>query len=207
MKPLILTLSLVLVINATAYTYSQDYDVEINVLEDFEAGSRAANRGDHKHALIMFEQCAKKEDARCYFALGTYYYFGDGGIEQDFEKAYEYLKKGSDGNYGPSEYLVAIMLRDGVGVEKDNDKALEYLESSAYKCIPQAQEEFANFFLGMDEINGLLNAYLWFSLSAENGSVSAGEALTEVFKEAPEDFITEALRLKSLVEKELKCQS
>ncbi len=181
--------------------------VEINILEDFEAGSRAANVGNHEKALIFFNQCAEKKDPRCYFALSTYYYFGDGGIKQNYETAYQYAKQGADGGYGPAEFMTAIMLRDGHGVEANNEKALEYLESAAYKCVSQAQEDFGNYLLSFEDMNMWFNAAIWLRLAAENGSDSALNTLNEVFKDAPQEFNDEVTRLKKEVEGNLTCET
>lgn len=189
-----------------ASAFAQDFDIEVTVLDDYEVASRLANAGKHQEALAVFEECVAEGNVRCYFGLGTYYYFGDGGIEQDYDKAFELIRSGAEGDYGPAEYLMARMLFDGQGAEADPDTALTYLERAAYKCIAYAQEELAQQYLSAGSDDGIRDAAVWLQLASANGSDNAAMAYNELFAAAPELFNEEVAMRKRAIEADIACQ-
>lgn len=180
--------------------------VEMNVIDDFEAASRMANSGNHEIAIEIFQQCAAEEDARCNFALGTYYYFGDGGIDIDLGEARSFLQLSADNGYGPAEYLLAIMYRDGEGVDADVQVALKYLNSAARRCVPQAQEGLAEYYEGRNTADGDLEAATWYSLAADNGSDSAIDGLGRVAEDKGDEFVAAISDARQRIESEMDCQ-
>jgi FOG: TPR repeat, SEL1 subfamily len=74
------------------------------------------------------DQYTKYEFARL---LAQYYYYGDGGIERDMNKAIEYYEEALElGSSIVATYLSTIYL-NGEGVEKDYKKALNYALKAA----------------------------------------------------------------------------
>jgi TPR repeat protein len=142
--------------------------IEINVLSDFEAGSRRAMAGDHKMARVMFEQGAKKGDARCMFGLGTQSYFGE-GTKRDFKEARKWLEMSMDKGYAPSAFVLAIMYQRGQGVDANPGKSLELLQFAANRCVAQAQTELATRLHDGDGMpENKLDAIAWLSIAASD---------------------------------------
>ena len=180
-------------------------DVDVNILEEFEAASRVANSGNHELALKLFKQCAKNENPKCHFALGTYAYFGDGGVNQDYQTAFEHLQKSVAGGFGPAMYLTALMYQDGQGVKADSQEAMKYLEKAAYKCVAQAQDELAHYLLNHKGPNSRLNASIWFSLAANQHYQPAKESLINILSTADQDFKKAFAQQQKALEQQLDC--
>ena len=58
----------------------------------FDEGVEAANKGDYKTALTVFEELASKNDADAQYGLGVLYNNGY-GVKQDYKKAIEWYEK------------------------------------------------------------------------------------------------------------------
>ena len=147
-------------------TLARTDGIELNVLSDYEAGSRRAMAGDHKMAMVFFEQGAKKGDARCMFGLGTQHYLGE-GTKQDFKEARKWLEMSLEKGYAPSAFVLAMMYQRGEGVDANLTKSSELLQFAANRCVMHAQSELAN---RLYEGNGLpqnkLDAIAWLSISS-----------------------------------------
>lgn len=198
--------SILLISNSS---FSDTPKVSIRVLDEYEAGSRAANRGNHKFALIFFKQCAKKGNPRCYFGLGSYHYFGDGGVKKNYPIAFKLMQKGAKGHYGPAEFLLGIMYRRGHGIRKDTHKSMEWVERAAYKCIPQAQADMGRFFMSVKKpgVNELMNSIAWLKLASSNGHKTAAKQASDMMREMPPQGVKETNRIYTLLAKRQKCQN
>jgi len=181
---------------------------EINVLSDFEAGSRRAMAGDHKMARFMFEQGAKKGDARCMFGLGTQSYFGE-GTKRDFKEARKWLEMSMDKGYAPSAFVLAIMYHRGEGVDANPTKSLELLQFAANRCVAQAQTELASRLHdgeGMPQNN--LDAIAWLSIAAsdEDTDAETRAAAKEVLANLNEDERVQVAKLEADHRAQFSCQ-
>ena len=78
----------------------------------------------------------------CMDRVGLCYLEGN-GIEQDFEKAFQYLSKASSLNSAFSSYNLAEMYKNGRGIPKNKHKALEYYQKAFELGIEAANERIA----------------------------------------------------------------
>ena len=62
---------------------------------NFYDGLNAAEKGDYKTAFTIFEDLAKKGDAKAQYNLGIMYENGQ-GVKQDYKKAKEWFGKACD---------------------------------------------------------------------------------------------------------------
>ena len=69
--------------------------------------------------------------------LGDLYFFGN-GTSQSYQKAYDIFTKGMSDN-PICKYRVAMMLREGLGVNKDIEQSNSLLQEAADSCVSQAQ--------------------------------------------------------------------
>ena len=70
------------------------------------------------------------------------YYYGK-GVEQDYSKALEWLKKAADAGNSAAMYNIGYMYEYGKGVEQDYTKALEWYTrsyNSGYKDASKGVE-------------------------------------------------------------------
>lgn len=107
------------------------------------------------------------------FAKGCSYYLGD-GVEQDFLKAYYWLDKAANKNHQYAQYLLYLMLVDGLGINKDINKAIYWLKKSADSGFHEAENT-----LGVHLLNGVglpcdkKEAVEWFKRAAEQNDADA----------------------------------
>lgn len=63
--------------------------------------------------------------------LGYMYLYGNNGVEQDFEKAFEYYNMAAEQNNPIALNNIGSLYFNGIGVEKNRAKALDYFRKSA----------------------------------------------------------------------------
>lgn len=64
-----------------------------------------------------------------YYNQGYYYYRGENGYEQNYQKAALYFEKANELGYSDAANYLGIMFRNGYGVKKDIMKSIHYFES------------------------------------------------------------------------------
>lgn len=75
----------------------------------------------------------------CMDRVGICFLEGD-GVDQDFEKAFQYLSKASSLNSALSLFNLADMYKNGRGISKDKHKALEYYQKALDLGLEAASE-------------------------------------------------------------------
>ena len=78
----------------------------------------AANNGNQKKAISIFENLASKGDAEAQYALGLIYADGE-GVKQDYIKAKEGYKKSDNKGYEEDQHNVGVMYANGYGAKQD----------------------------------------------------------------------------------------
>ncbi|MBR3413961.1 MAG: SEL1-like repeat protein [Bacteroidales bacterium] len=68
--------------------------------------------------------------------IGCIYYFGLGGIKNNYYEGFRYFKMASDIGVLPSKYYLGICYRYGRGVQQDGSKAKELISASGYTSPP-----------------------------------------------------------------------
>ena len=94
------------------------------------------SRGEREFARLL--KAAEGGDAAAQGRLGTRYRDGD-GVEQDWEKALEWLRKAAEQDYALAQTNLAIMLAHGEGGATDLEAARELYEKAAAQGQPVAQ--------------------------------------------------------------------
>lgn len=140
---------------------------EVNLLSDYEAGTRFHERGDMRMAMTMFQQGADKGDARAMFALGTHHYFGE-GVPKDYARARALFEQADAKGHRESSYILSLMHGRGEGVPADDQKAVAYLQSAARGCVRQAAEQLAQMhYQGQVFPQDKLRGIAWLSIAAD----------------------------------------
>lgn len=183
--------------------------VEVNLLSDFESGTRFHNAGNIERAIVMFRQGAEKGDPRSQFALATYYYFAE-GVEQDYAEALRWLQPAAAKGSSEADFLLAKMYEKGRGVPADDARAVKHLLSAARACVPQAQAEmadrhFAGRGVARDDLTGL--AWLVLAGEGEGGDQEARKAAGGIVR-GMEDEARQALKsVEKKIRGQLKCST
>jgi TPR repeat protein len=182
--------------------------VEINVLSDFESGSRRAVAGDYKMAKILFEQGAKKGDRRCMFALGTTYYFGE-GVKKDLKEALKWLEMAQSKGDSPSAFMLSVMHGKGEVTNPDPARQMELLRIAARGCVPQAQNELsARLYEGEGLPQNRLESIAWLAIAADAETDDAGKTralLQDIRAELSEADRAALMKIESGHRATLKC--
>lgn len=114
--------------------------------------------------------------------IGCYYAFGDGGIQIDRKKAYDYFKLSSDAGYPLGMYNLGTYYCTGDVVEIDfikakglYEKAAELGETNSLYCIGQL------YYYGNGVAMDKATAREWFEKGAEKNNDFCKQALDELF--------------------------
>lgn len=68
--------------------------------------------------------------------IGCTYYFGLGGVKNNYAEAFKYFEMASNLGLLPSKYYLGLCYEYGRGVQKDKTKANEYYAKSGYQAPP-----------------------------------------------------------------------
>ena len=85
----------------------------------------AANKGDYKTALIIFEELSSKNNAEAQYSLGVLYENGY-GVKQDYLKAKEWYEKAAAQGLALAQNNIGFLYGNGQGVKQDYKKAKEW---------------------------------------------------------------------------------
>jgi|SRR5688500_14929428 len=181
--------------------------VELDALSCFEAGGRRIMAGDHEMARELFEQGAKKGDARCMFMLGMQHYFGKAG-KKDRRTARHWLEKSMENGYAPAAFVLVKMHEYGDGTEKNPAKAAELLRFAAYRCVVPAQNEMgARLYQGSDLPENKLAGLAWMSIAAANplSSDEVRATFTEIVSQLGTEDHATLIKLEADIRARLDC--
>ena len=108
--------------------------------------------------------------------IGRMYLRGE-GMEQNFEKAATWFKRGIAQGDSFAQYHMGVMYRDGLGVSQDGVRAGTYLKAAAEQSLPLAQSALGVLFLDQGDID---TAGRYFELAAGAGVVESFYYLAEL---------------------------
>jgi SEL1 protein len=103
------------------------------------------------------------------------------GMEQNFEKAATWFRRGISNGDASCQFHMGLMFRDGLGVPKDGARAATYFKASAEQDEPRAQSALGALFLDQGDIDtagryfelaarrGLMEAYFYLAEMSQNG--------------------------------------
>ena len=101
-------------------------------------------------------------------------------VEPDYPGILRYLKIGADAGYPNSEYTLAKLYEEGVGVEKDQRRAAELFLSASIKGFAKAQYNLGKVYrdgAGMPKSESM--SLFWFIEAAERGHARAQDKMAE----------------------------
>ena len=83
--------------------------------------------------------------ALCY--IGYIYYYGKGGIKQNYAEAVEYFRQADEKGSKSAAYYLGLCYEFGEGVKVDDDIAEKYYDKSGYKTKSEA-DKYMNYLTG-----------------------------------------------------------
>ena len=99
------------------------------------------------------------------------------GVEQSFEKAALWFKRGIQNGNALSQHHMGLMYRDGLGVPKDAVRAAAYFKTAAEFDLPASQAAIGALFLDQGDIE---SAHRYFELAARHGHLEAFYYIAEL---------------------------
>ena len=90
-----------------------------------DEGVKAANKGDYKTALIIFEDLASKNNSVALYNLGVMYNNGH-GVKQGYIKAKELYEKAALQGYVNAQYNLAVLYFNGQQIKQDKSIAKKW---------------------------------------------------------------------------------
>lgn len=99
------------------------------------------------------------------------------GMEQSFEKALTWFKRGIANGDSLCQYEMGLMYLQGLGVKKDAVKAADYFKEAADQDFASAQVNLGQLFLDQGDIQ---TATRFFELAARHGHIEAFYHLAEI---------------------------
>jgi TPR repeat protein len=158
----------------------EDSGVKINDLSNYESGTRLHEAGNIPMAIIMFQQGADAGDPKSEFALGTYYYFGE-GVKKDLERARKLFESSDSKDNAESAYMLALMYRRGESVAKDDVASQKYLIKAAHACIEPAQSDLSKaYYEGIGVQKDELEGIAWLYLAAEQNDQETQDTVAQI---------------------------
>jgi uncharacterized protein len=123
---------------------------------------------------------AETGDAAAQFELGRAYEDGK-GVEQNDEKAVEWLRKSADQGNAPAENAMGVMYALGRGVQRDKEEAVRWYKKAAKQGLPEGIYNVAISYYngeGVEENTAL--AYTWMMVAQRKGDPQAAEAMKHI---------------------------
>lgn len=133
------------------------------MLETFQKGMAAYDRGDYSQAFGLMKTAAEAGNPNAQYYLATMYDFGR-GTRTDHETANVWYLKAAEQGQDDAQYNLAISYKIGEGIEQDDNKAVYWLSKAAATG-------------DRDAINLLTGDY------AENGNAEAQYALAHIYRD------------------------
>ena len=85
---------------------------------------------------------AEQGDILAQYNLALMYY-EDKGVEQNFEEAFQWIKKAANQGYAKAQYNLALMYYEGEGVEQNFEEAFQWIKKAAEQGYVPAQSQLA----------------------------------------------------------------
>src|SRR4051794_7223029 len=125
-------------------------------------------------------QNAESGDAQAQFELGRAYQDGK-SVEQNDDKAVEWLHKSADQGNAPAQNAMGVMYALGRGVQRDKEEAVRWYKKAAKQGLPEGIYNVAISYYngeGVDENTAL--AYTWMMVAQRKGDPQATEAIKHI---------------------------
>ncbi|KAG9242603.1 hypothetical protein BJ878DRAFT_464063 [Calycina marina] len=111
--------------------------------------------------------------------LGKMFLRGE-GVEQSYDKAKIWFKRGMSANDAGSQYNMALMCRDGLGVPKNSVMAQQLFQASAKQDYAPAQVALGAMYLDQGSPNDITVANKYFEFASRYGHIEGLYYLAEL---------------------------
>lgn len=144
---------------------------------------------------MWYRQAAQQGYAPSQFNLGNMYLAGQ-GVEEDKTEAFTLFRRASDQGLPAATFNLGVLYATGDGVPQDMAKAAQFYRRAAEVGYAEAQANLGVLYAsgtGVSEAD-LVQAYVWFTLAADQGNEPAHRNLSIAAERMTADQVTEAER-------------
>jgi TPR repeat protein len=174
-------LSLLLIFSISLFAYlTGDYFQALDYYGgDNISGKNPTKQINYKKAKLYFEKSIEFYEKRTkkdyykrlphsYFYLGVIYQYGEGGVKQDYKKAFQLFKKAADLGYASAQFGLAELYRYGDGVKKDVQTAVFWYKEAIKQGNLASMLNLGNIYSrgeGNVKMNKIIAYKLWSKCS------------------------------------------
>ena len=135
-----------------------------------------------RKALDWYKEAAKQKDVNAQFILGTLFFYGGIGVEQDYKKAVNWYEKAARAGCTVAQLRLGNIYYTGEGVKCEYKKAEYWFEQAADQKNARAQFLLGQiyFYGGLGIEQDYEKAADWFEKAADQGYYDARERLDEM---------------------------
>tara|TARA_R110000868_G_scaffold291709_1_gene552242 strand:+ start:9147 stop:9722 length:576 start_codon:yes stop_codon:yes gene_type:complete len=155
-----------------------------NMPDVVDAGVKAYNQEDFSIALKDFSIAAKAGDAQAQNNLGVYYLRKLPHVDENYKQAYVWLAKSASQNNKMGYYNLAYIYINGKAIKPNIKKGISLYKKSAALNYVKAQNQLGFiYYQGRTEQQDFEQAYLYFSLAAQNEDATSASMLSVLSKQ------------------------
>ena len=142
----------------------------------------SASENERKVALKRIIHAAENGFDKAQYNLGNFYFCGENGLNQNYQKAFEwYIKSAEQGN-SYAQYDLGYMYYLGKGIQKDYQEAFRWGIKCAQQGNDAAQNNIGNmYYYGNGVEKDYEKAFEWYIKSAEQGNSNAQNNLGDMY--------------------------
>jgi TPR repeat protein len=107
--------------------------------ENAEALLRSSDAGEVQRGLVLMTELAEGGNADAQGSLGATFLYGEAGVEQDPEKAFEWFLRSAESGNSLSQVMVGSLYASGKGTDRDEAEAVKWYKTSAENGFPAGQ--------------------------------------------------------------------
>lgn len=134
---------------------------------------------DRSRALVYFRQSAFRDNIQAISRLGDFYHYGYGGVEKNYNLAFEYYTKSAEQGYVLAIHQLGIMYYNGTGIEKNTNKAVELFTKAAQLGFYESMYTLG-LLMEKSAPPNYTTALYWYQQAAAKGDTRAKEAIARL---------------------------
>jgi len=149
-----------------------------------------------KTAVMWYTKAAEQGTAEAQLMLGAMYKLGEGVLENN-KKAVKWFTLAAEQGYADAQDILGQIYANGLGVPEDFSTAVKWFTLAAKQEHVDAQNTLGEMFHLNIFYADFVRAYMWYNISAYNGSKSGAENKESIAKEMTLVQINEAQDMSS----------
>jgi uncharacterized protein len=103
-------------------------------------------------AVNWFRKAADQNYPPAQYHLAMAYFLGTGGLDQDYEEAFQIILPAAESGYAPAQGVLGFLYVSGLGVQQDQAKGIEYMVTSAESGFAPTQQKLGDMYFNGDGI-------------------------------------------------------